>query len=36
MVDPVGMSDRIGLVLFGTSYDHPFLGRVMSVVRDHS
>ena len=36
MVTQWGMSDRIGPVSFRTSDEHPFLGREMSEVRDHS
>jgi cell division protease FtsH len=36
MVTQWGMSDRIGPVSFRTSDEHPFLGRDMSEVRDHS
>jgi cell division protease FtsH len=36
MVTQWGMSDRIGPVSFRTSEEHPFLGREMSEVRDHS
>ncbi len=36
MVTRWGMSDRIGPVSFRTSEEHPFLGREMSELRDHS
>ncbi len=36
MVTQWGMSDRLGPVSFKMSDEHPFLGREMSEVRDHS
>nr|WP_244420392.1 ATP-dependent zinc metalloprotease FtsH [Isosphaera pallida] len=36
MVTQWGMSDRIGPVFFQSSEEHPFLGREMSEIRDHS
>ncbi len=36
MVTQWGMSERVGPVSFRTSEEHPFLGREMSEVRDHS
>ncbi|MHB1559849.1 MAG: ATP-dependent zinc metalloprotease FtsH [Isosphaeraceae bacterium] len=36
MVTQWGMSDRIGPVFFRASEEHPFLGREMSELRDHS
>jgi cell division protease FtsH len=36
MVTQWGMSDRVGPVSFRTSEEHPFLGREMAEVRDHS
>jgi cell division protease FtsH len=36
MVTQFGMSDRIGPVFFRASEEHPFLGREMAELRDHS
>ncbi len=36
MVTQFGMSERIGPVFFRASEEHPFLGREMSELRDHS
>jgi cell division protease FtsH len=36
MVTQWGMSDRVGPVFFRASEEHPFLGREMSELRDHS
>ena len=36
MVTQWGMSERIGPVFFRASEEHPFLGREMSEMRDHS
>jgi cell division protease FtsH len=36
MVTQWGMSERVGPVFFQGSVEHPFLGREMSEVRDHS
>jgi cell division protease FtsH len=36
MVTQLGMSERIGPVSFRSSEEHPFLGREISEVRDHS
>jgi cell division protease FtsH len=36
MVTRWGMSERVGPVSFRTSEEHPFLGREMAEVRDHS
>ncbi len=36
MVTQWGMSERIGPVFFRASEEHPFLGREMSELRDHS
>jgi cell division protease FtsH len=36
MVTQFGMSDRVGPVFFRASEEHPFLGREMSELRDHS
>lgn len=36
MVTQWGMSDRVGPVSFRSTTEHPFLGREMSEVRDHS
>jgi cell division protease FtsH len=36
MVTQFGMSDRVGPVFFRASEEHPFLGREMAELRDHS
>ena len=36
MVTQCGMSDRVGPVFFRASEEHPFLGREMTELRDHS
>jgi cell division protease FtsH len=36
MVTQWGMSERVGPVFFRASEEHPFLGREMSELRDHS
>jgi cell division protease FtsH len=36
MVTQFGMSERVGPVFFRASEEHPFLGREMSELRDHS
>jgi cell division protease FtsH len=36
MVTQWGMSDRVGPVFFRASEEHPFLGREMAELRDHS
>ncbi|HEV3162625.1 MAG TPA: ATP-dependent zinc metalloprotease FtsH [Isosphaeraceae bacterium] len=36
MVTQFGMSDRVGPMFFRNSEEHPFLGREMSELRDHS
>ena len=36
MVTQFGMSERVGPVFFRASEEHPFLGREMAELRDHS
>ena len=36
MVTQWGMSERVGPVFFRASEEHPFLGREMAELRDHS